>query len=153
RLEKANTAEAVTGRTSSSSDQARQFVYVGVGALVTGALTALWLSGGMARRRRRVAALANVQDVSQQAEATSKVKRLRRAYFFALLTTVVALPLAISSPLKAQGAAKIPSVPATMATDQPQRLPDGSLFVPKATQHLLSVRTILSKESKSPRTV
>ena len=32
-------------------------------------------------------------------------------------------------------------------------MPDGSLFVPKATQHLLAVRTILTKESQAPRTV
>ena len=40
-----------------------------------------------------------------------------------------------------------------MATDVPQRMADGSLFVPKATQHLLSVRTVLTAETKAPRTV
>jgi len=40
-----------------------------------------------------------------------------------------------------------------MATDQPQRMADGSLFVPKATQHLLSVRTVLTAESRAPRTL
>ena len=40
-----------------------------------------------------------------------------------------------------------------MATDVPQRMADGSLFVPKATQHLLSVRTIVTVEAKAPRTV
>jgi hypothetical protein len=34
-----------------------------------------------------------------------------------------------------------------------QRMADGSLFVPKATQHLLSVRTVLTAETKAPRTV
>jgi len=38
----------------------------------------------------------------------------------------------------------LPSVPATMASDLAQRTPDGTLFVPKATQHLLSVRTMLT---------
>ncbi len=40
-----------------------------------------------------------------------------------------------------------------MATDVPQRMADGSLFVPKATQHLLSVRTVLTAETQAPRTV
>ena len=45
---------------------------------------------------------------------------------------------------KSQTAITLPSVPATMATDVPQRMADGSLFVPKATQHLLSVRTVMT---------
>lgn len=45
-----------------------------------------------------------------------------------------------------------PSIPATMATDLAQRMPDGTLFVPKATQHLLSVRTIMSSRGHAPRT-
>src|SRR5205085_5775693 len=60
RLETAGTADAVTGRASSSPSQARQFLYVGIGALMTGALAALWLSGGLARRRRRAAPLADI---------------------------------------------------------------------------------------------
>ena len=40
-----------------------------------------------------------------------------------------------------------------MATDVPQRIADGSLFVPKATQHLLSVRTVVTAETQAPRTV
>ena len=51
-----------------------------------------------------------------------------------------------------QPKANLPSVPATMATDVPQRMADGSLFVPKATQHLLAVRTVLTEETKAPRT-
>ena len=54
---------------------------------------------------------------------------------------------------KSQTAITLPSVPATMATDVPQRMADGSLFVPKATQHLLSVRTVMTAESRAPRTV
>jgi multidrug efflux pump subunit AcrA (membrane-fusion protein) len=55
--------------------------------------------------------------------------------------------------VRAQGQTNLPSVPATMATDAPQRMSDGTLFVPKATQHLLAVRTILTRESEAPRTV
>ena len=39
-----------------------------------------------------------------------------------------------------------------MATDAPQRMADGTLFVPKATQHLLAVRTVIAEESKARRT-
>lgn len=42
--------------------------------------------------------------------------------------------------------APLPAIPSTMTTDLAQRLPDGTLFVPKATQHLLSIRTVLTAE-------
>ncbi len=47
----------------------------------------------------------------------------------------------------------LPSVPSTMATDQPQRMPDATLFVPKATQHLLSIRTQVVERTKAAKTV
>lgn len=40
----------------------------------------------------------------------------------------------------------------TITADLPQRLPDGSLFVPKETQHLLTVRTVMAGESNAART-
>lgn len=56
------------------------------------------------------------------------------------------------TPVRAQSPT-LPSVPATMATDVPQRMPDGSLFVPAATQHLLAVRTALTRAGKASKTV
>lgn len=53
----------------------------------------------------------------------------------------------------AQAALQLPSVPSTMATDQPQRMPDATLFVPKATQHLLSIRTQVVEKTKASRAV
>ena len=45
----------------------------------------------------------------------------------------------------------------TMATmglgEKPQRLPDGSVFMPKATQHKLALRTLLSAESRVAQTL
>ncbi len=38
------------------------------------------------------------------------------------------------------------------ATDKPQRLPDGRVFVPKETQHRLEIRTILAEDKSVPRT-
>ena len=45
----------------------------------------------------------------------------------------------------------------TMATmglgEKPQRLPDGSVFMPKATQHKLALRTLVSSESRVAQTL
>ncbi len=41
----------------------------------------------------------------------------------------------------------------TISADLPQRLADGSLFVPKITQRLLSIRTVLAGESTAGSTV
>jgi hypothetical protein len=72
---------------------------------------------------------------------------------FAVLIALVASAVLMASEVRSQTRLNLPSVPATMATDVPQRMTDGSLFVPKATQHLLSVRTVLTQESQAPRTV
>jgi multidrug efflux pump subunit AcrA (membrane-fusion protein) len=69
---------------------------------------------------------------------------------FVVLLTAALLP---PDEATAQAAINLPSVPATMATDAPQRMADGGLFVPKATQHLLSVRTVLTAETQAPRTL
>ena len=47
----------------------------------------------------------------------------------------------------------LPTIPSSMATDQPQRMPDATLFVPKATQHLLSIRTQVVERTKAAKTV
>jgi len=123
---------------------------------MTGALAALLLRNllghRVARHRKQAAALDHAdEECGQQAERASTTKRLHRV---SLLLLLPMLPwLAIADALKAQDARKLPSVPATMATDAPQRMPDGSLFVPKATQHLLALRTALTKESQTPHTV
>jgi hypothetical protein len=121
---------------------------------MTGVLLTLIIGGSLSRRRKASpgAEAQNQADAEADAEAEAKVKQLRRATTVAVLTllTVVALG---AEPGQAQTTANLPSVPATMATDVPQRMADGSLFVPKATQHLLSVRTIVTAETKAPRTV
>jgi len=43
--------------------------------------------------------------------------------------------------------------PPRSAADAPQRLPDGSLFLPKATQRQIGVRTSITKETSIPRSV
>jgi hypothetical protein len=81
----------------------------------------------------------------------SKVNRLRRSSNV-ILAILLAGTLLVPQQVWAQPKASLPSVPATMATDVPQRMADGGLFVPKATQHLLAIRTVLTEETKAPRT-
>lgn len=71
----------------------------------------------------------------------------------ALATTLVFWP---EAPVNAHGgedhsqeAAAVPEP----TGDVPRRLPDGRVFIPKATQHLLQVRTQLAKEETSVRRV
>lgn len=47
----------------------------------------------------------------------------------------------------------LPSIPSTLASDQPQRMPDTTIFLPKATQHLLSIRTQVAHKTKAAKTV
>lgn len=52
------------------------------------------------------------------------------------------------------GALQVPAAgaPALIAADPPRRLPDGSLYVPKITQHLLEVRTVVAAMQEVART-
>jgi hypothetical protein len=116
---------------------------------MAGVLLTLLVVAALARRRQSRAEI----DLSTRASAEpaeAKVQPLRRA-LLALLAVLLAAAM-VPDQGRAQPAS-LPSVPSTMATDQPQRMADGTLFVPKATQHLLSVRTILTAETQAPRTV
>jgi RND family efflux transporter MFP subunit len=46
-----------------------------------------------------------------------------------------------------------PSVPARVTRDVAQRLPDGGVFVPKATQRILAIRTVIAESTVHRRTV
>lgn len=52
-----------------------------------------------------------------------------------------------------QGAALVQPTPGAAPTDLAQRLPDGSVFVPKPTQHLLGLRTVLTEVGTFHRTI
>jgi membrane fusion protein, heavy metal efflux system len=41
----------------------------------------------------------------------------------------------------------------SISTDKPQRLPDGSVFVPKEAQRRLAIRTVVAEQKAVPRTV
>ena len=153
RLEKATASSAAGDLLPVPTAQPQQILYVGVGALIAGVLLTLLIGASLARRRE--ARSGKELDIDAEAEPktepAARVKQLRRAPI-AILAFMQATSLAPEQGTT-QTAINLPSVPATMATDVPQRMADGSLFVPKATQHLLSVRTVLSTETKAPRTV
>jgi hypothetical protein len=152
RLEKASTTTAPAAAPASSSDL-KKMAYVAVGAMMAGVLLTLLIGASLSRRRqaRFAAQTPTPPDAEDEAGAKAKVKQLRRAPI-AMLAVLLAMAFGADRG-HAQGAPKLPSVPPTMATDVPQRMPDGSLFVPKATQHLLAIRTVMTAESKAPRTV
>ena len=151
RLERAK--GSVVELTSSSTLAKNQTLLVGLGALMVGVLLTLLVSARLARGRH---AQVNEQRPEHQtlfsAETETKVQRLRRGPVV-VVAVLVASTLFLSGQAGSQTQTILPSVPATMATDVPQRMADGSLFVPKATQHLLSVRTVMTAESRAPRTV
>lgn len=99
------------------------WVLIFIGALVAGGLLTWLVAGTIFWRRAPIAAAAIV-----------------------LVSSLIDV-------VRSQAQTSLPSLPATMATDAPQRMPDGTLFVPKATQHLLAVRTIRTTESQAPRTI
>ena len=128
-------------------------IIVGAVAFFSGIFLALLISRTLGRRQGRTSQGAyDATAVDGTTGLDRKAEQLRRVQI-AILAVASVGSLTPSLETRAQGAINLPSVPATMATDAPQRMPDGSLFVPKATQHLLAVRTILTKESQAPRTV
>lgn len=154
RLERVSAAAAPEGLAPASRLAKDQTFAVGVGALMVGVLLTLLVSGGFARRRQASSTLDGQEREPVEAAKSEqeKISRLRRVPF-AVLIALVASAMLTSSEARSQTRINLPSVPATMATDVPQRMADGSLFVPKATQHLLSVRTVLTQEARAPRTV
>lgn len=83
------------------------------------------------------------------AEASSPA--LRRASTILAICLVAGALVGTAAPAmsaEATPTAPPPTIPSTMATDLAQRLADGTLFVPKATQHLLSIRTMVVTHSE-----
>ena len=133
-----------------------EFALVVLVAAMVGALTALLFAG--ARRREQRSATADtaisVHTTGKEEEvqlAPAAVTPLRRGIGVFATVLLLALTLSLLDPklvVAADPAGPVlPSVPATMATDLAQRTPDGTLFVPKATQHLLSLRTMLTEST------
>jgi hypothetical protein len=139
--------------TSSNTLAKNQTLLAGlVRLMVIVLLTLAPVSASLARRRpAQLREQRPEHPIEPSGETETKVKRLRRAPVV-VFSVLVASTLFLAGQAGAQTKTMLPSVPATMATDVPQRMADGSLFVPKATQHLLAVRTVMTAESRAPRT-
>ncbi len=127
------------------------------GGLLGGVLLTLFAMEHRGRRRIGGAPVASevlLPSRRSEASAAGIVKALRRtASVLAITRLLNGLLLAQPGIVTTALAAELPSVPSTMATDLAQRTPDGTLFVPKATQHLLSVRTILTAPGSAARSI
>ncbi len=130
---------------------------VAIGGLMAGVLLTLLVAGMRGREAAISTPSSNHDDNAAGANLPrSEVTPIRRSAGAVAMLTFAGLGTLVS-PLPAgaadAGIVMLPSVPATMATDLAQRMADGSLFVPKATQHLLSVRTQLTARGPAPRAV
>ena len=132
---------------------------VGIGGLMAGALLTLLVAGWRGRSRGTDLASSDsiASDIAADANPpNSEFSPSRRNVSAVALLAIVFLGASVgTSPARAAdpGPFALPSVPPTMATDLAQRMPDGTLFVPKATQHLLSVRTQVTALGTAPRSV
>lgn len=71
-----------------------------------------------------------------------------------LVLMALSIPLLLSWPILAhEGHDHGAPVAVTSGFDTPQRLPNGDLFIPKATQRLLSIRTIIVDKANASRTL
>lgn len=132
-----------------------ELVLAALGGLMTGVLITL-LIYGRASRRQPILPNEITPEQPDRSAATGSVTPLRKTIGASVAIFLSCLGVwQASEPAHAAGAtvAELPSVPATMATDLAQRTPDGTLFVPKATQHLLSMRTMLTASADASRAV
>lgn len=147
------TGTAPTGSGLISSLQANPTSLVlGLVGLLLGVLLTLLFSS-QARTvvpRAKSQATADHEAGAAEIGRGDTVKVISRAALVTLLGLSLLPP---SSLVEAAEVAATPSIPSTMATDLAQRLADGSLFVPKATQHLLSMRTMLIVEADATTSV
>ena len=133
-----------------------------VGAsFAAGVLLTLFFAAGVRSRAPRVTADPHSDEGTRETDppasrsAATAVTRLRRTAGALILSALAAT--AVVKDARAAGSSQdalvLPSVPSTMATDQPQRMPDATLFVPKATQHLLAIRTQLVERAKTAKAI
>lgn len=127
---------------------------LGIGGLMLGVLATLLF----APRARTIAkddqrpAATRADDAASSRQGES-IRIIRRAALALLLTAGVVMHDGPRAQAADAAAPRAPSVASTLATDLAQRLADGSVFVPKATQHLLSVRTVVTAETHATPSV
>ena len=126
------------------------------GGFVAGMLlTLLFIAGHREPTQKTTKVEKDSREVesAEEADTTADVTPLRRTAGVTILA-MGATCLLLVSPVQTEAAEMIPaspSIPSSMATDQPQRMPDATLFVPKATQHLLSIRTTVVVKTQASR--
>lgn len=84
-----------------------------------------------------------------RAKPQTKLRPVTTSIVFFAVVATASLQWHVASAL----AAEPPGKTLTITADLPQRLADGSLFVPKVTQRLLSIRTVLAGESTAGSTI
>lgn len=134
----------------------RRLLWAVLGSFVAGVLLTLLVRGGSRHNPNEALTQKSSDSPDDRPETTSgsDVTPLRRTASVVLLATVlVTTGVARQASAADRQTAALPSIPSTRATDQPQRMPDATVFVPKATQHLLSIRTQLVQKTKAAKTV
>ena len=134
-----------------------RLLWAAVGSFMAGVLLTLLLRGGKRLPRAETPAAVpgavENNDAASRTADSSEVTHLRRTASVVMFAMVVAIGNIAELHAAERKTAAVPSIPSTMATDQPQRMPDATVFVPKATQHLLSIRTQVAQKTKAPKTV
>lgn len=132
---------------------ARQDLLMAGGAgLVAGVLLVLLFGGARSSQRTALERLAEPEAAKPaHLSDAAEVRPLRRSAGVLAFLLFAATTIDPDRALAAEAAlAPLPTLPPTLATDLAQRMPDGTLFVPKATQHLLSIRTMLTAAEAAP---
>ncbi len=125
----------------------KDLLLAGGAGLVIGVLLTLLFGAGRTSPSPGADAAASADTARPVSRGDAQVRPLRRSTGVLGLVLLGAVVLQPERTFAADAApAPLPSLPSTMATDLAQRMPDGTLFVPKATQHLLSIRTMLTVE-------
>ncbi len=132
------------------------FLLAAAGGLMAGILLTMLVLG--ARRRGKSEAVQSHphseigEDLDRLTRAAVEPQRRQVGAGVSILIVGLLIGQLVPEPVRAADD-PLPSIPPTMATDLAQRMPDGTLFVPKATQHLLGVRTRLTARGDASRSV
>jgi len=77
----------------------------------------------------------------------------RRKHATATAVALIALSFLVTGAVAHEGHEHTATPPQPTGRDLSQRLPDGSVFVPKATQRILAIRTMMTADGRFQRTV
>lgn len=133
--------------------QNRSATIAGLAGFMLGVLSILLFRTGRGRTSNDAQYKVDLSaDRTEQSTVGDKpLAKIRRVV--SALALAVAVSLLGPVGVDAQEATAPGKIQLKITADLPQRLSDGSLFVPKETQHLLTIRTVLAGESSAARTV